>query len=79
MADDAGFTVKEMLIRLDTKVDIVLADHEARLRALEKEANESSANDVSSEKLSAKRVSWAAITAALGGWVVQIITNWPHK
>lgn len=43
MADlEAGFTVKEMIIRLDAKMDHVIADHEARLRLLEKVDNQNS-------------------------------------
>jgi len=79
MAEETGFTVKEMLIRLDTKVDLVIADHERRIRALEKEANESSGQDTGSEKLTAKRVSWAAVAAAAASWITQIVAAYPHK
>lgn len=36
MADGNGFTNKEILIRLEEKVDKVLEDHEKRIRLLEK-------------------------------------------
>lgn len=36
--DGNGFTNKEILLRLEEKVDKILADHERRLRFLEKVA-----------------------------------------
>lgn len=36
MADDTNFTVKEILARVEAKVDKVLDDHELRIRVLEK-------------------------------------------
>lgn len=36
----AGFTVKEIVIRLEAKMDTVIADHEHRLRLLESDNNE---------------------------------------
>lgn len=36
MADGNGFTNKEILIRLEEKVDKILDDHEKRIRLLER-------------------------------------------
>ena len=36
MADGNGFTNKEILLRLEQKVDAVLADHEDRIRTVER-------------------------------------------
>ena len=79
MAEETGFTVKEMIIRLDAKVDHVISDHEARIRALEKESAETSGQDTGTEKLTAKRVSWAAVATAAASWITQIVSNYPHK
>lgn len=38
--DNAGYTVKEIVIRLEAKVDKIMDDHEKRLRALEGEKNQ---------------------------------------
>lgn len=35
-ADNGGFTTKEIVIRIEEKVDAVLRDHEGRLRVLER-------------------------------------------
>lgn len=76
MAEDyngAGFTVKEMLVRLETKVDVILADHEARIRKIEATDAEAAGESTRSGKLSASLLSWAAIALALLGNASTII------
>lgn len=36
----AGYTIKEIVVRLESKVDKVLDDHETRLRSLESDRNQ---------------------------------------
>ena len=36
MADGNGFTVKEILLRVEEKLDASISDHEDRIRALER-------------------------------------------
>lgn len=57
----AGFTVKEMLVRVETKVDMVLADHEQRLRRIENNDAVIAGETTKSDKISAKMVAWTAI------------------
>jgi hypothetical protein len=76
MSDDntAGFTVKEMLVRVEAKVDVILADHEQRLRSLEEEKNQEKGSDSSMNRISSKWLSWAAILVA----AASVATNFLH-
>lgn len=63
---NAGFTVKEMLVRVEAKVDVILADHEARLRKIENSdaLAEGGSNNNSANR--ARVVAWFASLAAVG-------------
>lgn len=78
MAEDnsAGFTVKEMLVRVEAKMDVVLADHEHRLRVLE--ANEADREGAAnkSEKIGAKAMAWFAVAISFIGAGSNIIAHY---
>lgn len=78
MSEDhsAGFTVKEMLVRVETKVDVVLADHEARIRRLEEEAAQEAGEDTFARRNSASIIAWAAICLAGAGDILLIVTHY---
>lgn len=76
MAEDnsgAGFTVKEMLVRLETKMDVILSDHEARIRRIEASDALAEGSSNTSDRLSARFVAYMALIATLMGNVGTII------
>lgn len=78
MADDggAGFTVKEMLVRVETKMDIVLADHEARLRKIENSDALNEGADGNKDKISAKLLAWAILGVSVIGGIEQVFYHY---
>ena len=80
MAEDyngAGFTVKEMLVRLETKVDIVLADHEDRLRRIEQNDAITEGESTKSKSANASLLAWSAIAITTLGILVNAFL-WVH-
>ena len=80
MSDEinAGFTVKEMLVRLETKVDVILADHETRLRRVEERDAQQDGNFTNREKFGAKVLALGATFIALAGVVSQAVYYATH-
>ena len=69
MAEEAGFTTKEMIVRLDAKLDHVIADHETRIRSLEATRSEGEGESTFKRWLTPVVVS----TVGAAGWIVDVL------
>lgn len=58
-SDGNGFTNKEILVRLEQKVDKILDDHENRLRGL--------------EKVAASKFRWTPVFSSLGAIAAALV------